>query len=381
IDVQAATVDLPATYLIRPRPAAAIAEQDESRLVAAALKAQRPMLLLGGGARHASAEATALADAGFGIVTSTNGRAIVAEDHAMSLGAFNIGPETQALYDASDLLIIVGSRLRSNETLGYKMQFPQRTILIDCDPAAQGRCYATDDFICADAKSALACLQRAAIGGVRPAPTFKEEIAAARCTQIEKMRDGLGPYAELVDRIQGALPDDAVWVRDVTIANSVWGNRYLRFKGSRNGVHAVGGGIGQGAPMAVGAALGANGRRVVGLVGDGGTSLCLGELQTLVEERARATIILMNDKGYGVIKNIQDVQYGERRYYSDIETPDFAKICEGVGLPHTRVSSLPDFSPVFESALKIDGPMMIEVDMTSIGPMRNKFAGPPKKTL
>ena len=49
--------------------------------------------------------------------------------------------------------------------------------------------------------------------------------------------------------------------------------------------------------------------------GDGGFLLNMGELATAVQERADMVIVLMNDKGYGVIKNIQDAQYGGRRHY------------------------------------------------------------------
>ena len=44
--------------------------------------------------------------------------------------------------------------------------------------------------------------------------------------------------------------------------------------------------------------------------------------------------VLMNDRGYGVIRNIQDAQYGGRRIYADILTPDFAQVCQSVGFPH-----------------------------------------------
>ena len=73
------------------------------------------------------------------------------------------------------------------------------------------------------------------------------------------MRDGLGPYERLVAELQRAAGRDFVWVRDVTVSNSTWGNRSLRICGPRDGVHALGGGIGQGMQMAIGAAL--RGRR------------------------------------------------------------------------------------------------------------------------
>jgi acetolactate synthase-1/2/3 large subunit len=110
-------------------------------------------------------------------------------------------------------------------------------------------------------------------------------------------------------------------VRDVTVSNSTWGNRSLRIAGPRDGVHALGGGIGQGVQMAIGAALAAGNRKTLCLVGDGGLQVNIGELATLVQEKANVLVLLMNDRGYGVIRNIQDAQYGGRRYYADLHTP------------------------------------------------------------
>ncbi|WP_459617313.1 thiamine pyrophosphate-dependent enzyme, partial [Enterobacter hormaechei] len=100
---------------------------------------------------------------------------------------------------------------------------------------------------------------------------------------------------------------------------STWGNRHLNIFSPRAGVHALGGGIGQGLAMGIGAAVGAAGtapgRKTFVLAGDGGFILNLGELATAVQERADMLIVLMNDQGYGVIKNIQDAAYGGRRCY------------------------------------------------------------------
>ena len=88
-------------------------------------KSKRPMLWLGGGARSATVAAQALAARGIGIVTSTNGRAIVPETHGGTLGAFNMTPEATRLYATCDLMLVVGSRLRGNETRNNDMPLPR----------------------------------------------------------------------------------------------------------------------------------------------------------------------------------------------------------------------------------------------------------------
>src|SRR5256885_8374771 len=127
------------------------------------------------------------------------------------------------------------------------------------------------------------------------------------------MRDGLGPYSVLVQELQKAGGRNFNWVRDVTVSNSTWGNRELRFFEPNAGVHATGGGIGMGMPMAIGAAVGAavsgSGRKTLGLAGDGGFILNLGELAPLGQEEGDTPIVLMKDQRYGVIPDIQDAPY------------------------------------------------------------------------
>ena len=110
-------------------------------------QAKRPMLWLGGGARAAGAAALDLAERGFAVVSSTNGRAVVPEAHPHTLGAYNMTPEAQAIYDRADLMIVVGSRLRGNETRNNAARLPRPLVQIDADAGQAARNYAVDLFI------------------------------------------------------------------------------------------------------------------------------------------------------------------------------------------------------------------------------------------
>lgn len=373
IDVQAATLpDMPdlAPYPVeRLRPADADLDALAERLASA----RRPLLWLGGGARAAGAAVARLAAMGFAVITSTQGRGTLPEDHPMSLGSFTVHGPVPAFYDQCDAALVVGSHLRGNETLTYRCGLPRPLFRIDADPLADGRGYAGDGFVLGDAALALEGLADRLDGRLRPDPDFAELVAATRAGAEAVVRSGLGPYDALVDAVQAAMGDRFVWVRDVTISNSTWGNRLLRLSGPRDGVHAVGGGIGQGLPMGIGAALAAGDRRTVVLTGDGGLQLCLGELATAVQERADLLLLVMNDGGYGVIRNIQDAHYGGRRAYTDLLTPDFAQIAGSIGMPHRRIDDL----AAIGEALAMRGPAMVEVDMAAVGPFADSFAGPP----
>jgi acetolactate synthase-1/2/3 large subunit len=377
VDIQRVNV---ATRRLAGPPAVPRAVPDPAQLDAlaeAVRKARRPMLWLGGGARGAADAATALVTRGFGAVTSTNGRATVPEGHPHSLGAFNMTPDAVDIYGRADLMIVVGSRLRGNETQNNKMPLPA-LVQIDADTGQAGRNYPVQQFIAGDARLALEGLLERLPARLNIDADFLAAIGAARTRSEATLRAALGPYTAVADALNARVHKAGhPWVRDVTISNSTFGNRYVRIAAPHLGVHALGGGIGQGIAMGIGAALAGVKAKTIVLVGDGGAQLMIGELATAVEARADIVFVMMNDKGYGVIRNIQDAQYAGRRVYADILTPDFALLCASVGLPHERVTAAAAFEEALDRALTAAGPKMIEIDMTAIGSFARSFAGPP----
>ena len=381
IDIQAAQIERPSSLEpVASEPVQPL-ERQLDELAQRLLTAKRPLLWLGGGARHASKAVRRLTELGFGIVTSVQGRGVIPEDHPLSLGAFNLHEPVEKFYATCDSMLVAGSRLRSNETLTYKLKLPRPLYRIDVDSQQQGRCYLDDFFITGDSALALAGLADRLAGRMSIDKAFGRDLASARDAARKLVADGLGPYQQLVDELARVAGRDFIWVRDVTVSNSTWGNRSLAIGGPRDGVHALGGGIGQGVQMAVGAALAADGRKTLCLVGDGGLQVNLGELGTLVQEKIDAVVLLMNDRGYGVIRNIQDAYYGGRRYYSDLHAPDFGALAAALGLPHHRVGDLRDVGDVLSKAVAMRGPVLVEIDMNSIGGFAKQFAGPPVRKL
>ena len=382
IDVQKSATELPANIAPLPVFAPKPDEKSISLLADALSDKKRVMLWLGGGARHAGEPVARLADLGFGVVNSVQGRGIFPEDNQQSLGAFNFQSATEAFYGTCDAMLVVGSRLRSNETLTYKLNLPAPLYQIDADPQAEGKAYPVDEFVCGDSAISLEMLADRLDRRFTPGKSFASDIRATRQDAEAEMRQALGPYTEFVDAVLDAVPRDFVWVRDITLSNTIWGNRMPPLDGPRNGVHALGGGIGQGLPMAIGAAIGVQdeGRKTILLAGDGGFAVSLGELATAKQENVDITILLMNDCGYGVIKNIADAHYEGRRAYVDILGPEWGLFCDSLDIPHWHIKETNDTSYVLTRALEEKGPTLIEVDMLSIGKFAKAFAGPPAKS-
>jgi acetolactate synthase I/II/III large subunit len=363
-DIPEGAFSLPITAPVQP-DATALDELAER-----VLKARRPLIWAGHGAAGASAQLQYLLALGFGMVTSWAGRGVVDDAHPQNLGALN-GSGSQAvqqLYDSADLLLVVGSRLRGHETQDMQLRLPPNLLHIDIDPAANGRTYANQGFFVGDAALTLQGLLDRVRGHLRIDPEFPDQVQKAKQAALEEHLGTLGPYASFPPQLRAAMPADAVWVRDVTMAASTWGHRAMPLQSVRDNIYPVGAGIGLGLPLAIGAAFGVHGKRkVVMMAGDGGFALNLPELWTAVQERLDILIIVMNDRGYGVIKHMQDAMYQGRRRYGDLPGPDLRSLAALAGLPFSRVSRAAEFGAHVASALAVQGPALVEVDMTAIG--------------
>ena len=366
-------------------------------------QAQRPLLWLGGGARGATKAVQRLVDLGFGVVTSVQGRGVLAEDHPANLGAFNLQRASAALYAQCDAMLVVGSRLRSNETMKYTLKLPTTLYRIDANAQVQHQAYESALFIHGDAALTLHALADALEQHTSPAyraqASWQAAVHSARRQAEEQVDDGLGPYVALKDAlnqvVKKRLGGHCVWVRDITLSNTMWGNRSMSLRHPRAGVHALGGGIGQGLAMGIGAAVAVDvykdnqpvsiinnaltAMKTIAICGDGGFVLNLGELACAAQERANLLVILMNDGGYGVIKNIQDADYGSRHCYVDLHTPDFAQLCASMRVKHLHLRDPAQTEALLEEALSHDTPTVLEVDMKAWGPFAVKFAGPARK--
>ncbi|BCX74435.1 thiamine pyrophosphate-binding protein [Acinetobacter bereziniae] len=380
IDVQAAEIDLPLN--LGPVKALELpqAEQVEVDLIVQEVKqAKRPIFWIGGGTLKSVEEVKAIADLGIPIVSSTHARGVLADDHPRSLGAFHNSAAVEQLLKDADLLVVVGSRLRSNETKTYSVQFPDNIIQIDANPVAQQRNYTVRHFVCADAKHVLQGVVAGLADVSKVDAEYDKAIVQAKQAAIDALRTQLDQYALICDYLRAALPQDGIFVRDITMSGSTWGSRLFPVQAPNLNIHSLAGAIGLGLATAIGASIANPDKKVIGLVGDGGLMLGIGEIATMAQENTNMVLMIMNDGGYGVMRGIQNNYFGGRQYFNELHTPDYQALGEAMGVKSWKVGSADEFNTVIQQAVDFQGPSVIELDMKSIGPLN--FAGPPQKKL
>ncbi len=359
-------------------PERAVPEPEAAALEAAAdllAAAQRPVLWVGGGAARAVKELTELAHRlGGAVLTSNSGRAVVPEDDDLVIGNFAASAGVAGLLADADVLLSVGTHFRSNETKSYSLELPERHVQIDVDPAAVGRVHPATVGLVGDAGPVLAALLERL-----PAPStdasWPERVRAVREAVRADLYDYIGGYAEICRGLREVLPREAVVARDVTIPSSQWGNRLLEFYDRRSNVFPLGGGIGQGLAMGIGAAVGRPEVPTVVIAGDGGLSVHLGELASLAGTGAWCVVLVFNDGGYGVLRNMQRAN-GFDVTAVDLFTPDFRSVAKSVDMPYSLIRGSGDFAEVLRAAVDAHRPVLIEVDVTALDPVPGAFTPP-----
>ena len=341
------------------------------------LSSKRKILWVGNGGKYAKKEIKQFVDMGFVVVTSTQGRGVISEENKMCLGAFNAVPLIEDFYKSLDLMIVVGSRLRGHETRDMSLQLPQSIIQIDIDPNAQNRTYNTDHFHCGDAKKVLNELIIRLSGKLHLEDQWASEVNDLKMKIIHEYKNTLGAYKNFPEIVRKVLPENGRWVRDVTISNSMWGNRLMPITSPEENIYPVGAAIGPGMALAIGASIGSKGKKTIAMCGDGGFMLNLPDLWTAAETNCDVVFLVMNDQGYGVIKHIQESMYGGRKFFADLIGPNFEDLSKVAKIKYKKIKKADELEKSLDEAVKFEGPVLVEVDVNSVGEMPRYFMPPP----
>lgn len=365
-----------------PNESVNIEDVPEWRKAAIAIsEARRPILWVGGGAVRAGAEAAVAALArkiGAGVLTTPNARGVLPEDHELCIGNLPWDPDVRALVGDADLLVGVGTRYRGPNTENWMMSLPRHIIQIDVAPDVPARNYSAEIAVRGDARRVVEALLGYLdehSGSIDPSwvARVSEVAAAAR----RRLRTAIGPQEALLDELARSLEPETVVVKDSTIPAYMWGNRLLPVHHTRRSIMPNSFAIGLGIPHSVGAAA-ATGQPVICMVGDGGIMVSLGELATIAETRLPVVVLVFSDGGYGVLRNIQETQYG-RHFGVDLGRPDFCALARALGLESERAETAGSLGSLVRDALTAKAPFLVEVDLQAIGPMPRPYTGTSKR--
>jgi acetolactate synthase-1/2/3 large subunit len=363
-DVLQATAEVP---ILEPEPPATppAADPDLVERAAQALgRAERPLIFAGGGvlASDASPELEVLAEMlQAPVVMTTNGRGALSDRHYLA----QLPLAGSALTPQADVVLAVGTRFVQPATMPWGVKPHQTVIQLDIDPAEVGRNTKVDVGLVADARQGLRQLIERLPRYNRSRPSRREDSEAVR-RRVRETFDSLQPQADLAMAIREELPEDGIFVTEVTQVG-YWANQAFPVYRPRTFLTAgYQGTLGFGFTTAMGAKIGNPDRKVVSIAGDGGFAYQLAELSTLVQHGISLVTVVFNDNAFGNVRRIQQQQFGGRVLASELVNPDFVKLAEAFGVAGVRAKNAAELRLALRDALSDTHPTLIEVPLGEV---------------
>jgi thiamine pyrophosphate-dependent acetolactate synthase large subunit-like protein len=372
LDVLSEVDELPPVWpLAFPELVPGPVELDAAAL--ALLGAARPVVLAGGGARGAVRELRELAERlGAPVVTTTNGKGVLPDDHPLALGAGVHLPSVRALVQDADTVLVVGSELSPADLWYGPLPLDGRLVRIDIDPVQIVTNANPDVALVGGASSCLrGLLDR--LGPGMPVPAGARAGVAAPADPVERAarwRDALradsraegAAYLGIVEALAGALGRDGILAGDSTMACYYGALANLPAYAPATFLYPTGyGTLGYGLPAAIGAKLARPDVPVVALLGDGGVMFTIAELAGAAQLRLPLPVVVVDNSGYGEIRAEME-ERGDHVHAVDLDSPDFVGLGRALGCHAVRVGS-DSLAAALSDALAADRPTLIHVPL------------------
>ena len=312
-----------------------------TRAAEALLAADRVVVVAGGGASLASEHVGALAELlGAAVVTTINGTGVMASDHPLGLGSrLGLRPGHDAV-EAADVLVVVGSELAQSDTFLGPLAPRGTVVRIDVDGRMADANVEADVMIVGHAIEGLSALRtELAARGLtvpRAVPAWVTELRAAAQAAA---RESGALWLPWLDALQEVLDDDVVLATDnaMCVYYGAIPNLVVRRASSLHFPTGFGT-LGFTVPVAIGAAVGAPDRQVVGISGDGGLLFTVTELATAAAERLPIAIVVFDNGGYGEIRN-EMVDRGDTPVAVAAPPRDLVLLAEALGCTGVAVET------------------------------------------
>jgi acetolactate synthase-1/2/3 large subunit len=360
------------------------------RAVQLLLKAQRPLIYVGGGVilSEASDRVAPLAEAlGAPVAYSLMGKGAISDDHPLAVGmtGFWGTPAANRLAREADVILAFGTRFAEASSSSWISKYtfaigPTRVIQVDIDEQEIGKNYPVDVGIVGDAAAVmsdlLAAVADAKKGYVWKSDSRLQKIAAEmtdwrRGIAVHNASDAVPIRPErILAEVRALLPKDGIVVTDVGWNKNGLAQQFPVYKPMTHLPPSGLATMGFGPAAVIGAKLGAPDKKVITLIGDGAMSSVMGVLATAKELNVGAVWLVMNNCAFGTIYGLQNHAYGRSigtRFKcpenQEDYSPDFAAVARACGIEGIRVEKPQELKPALERAFSVNAPILLDVIM------------------
>ena len=322
-------------------------------------RAQRPLIMVGGGAQDAAEPVRELAEALEAPVFARHmGLGVLDTRHRLH-AYLTMGRD---LWPGSDVVVGIGTRMEF-PNVEWGVGDDQQIVQINIDRAELDR-YGTGTVgVHGDAADACRLLVDALGRHNRRRADRTGELAELRARHFERIAH-LEPQLSCLRAIRSVMPDDGIIVEDVTqvafVAHIAYEHRRPRTYLATGGAGTLGAGVAHG----IGAADAAPDRAQLTIVGDGGMLFTATELATAVQHDINTTVLLFDNRAYGNVQRLQRQRFGpDRTIASTLRNPDWVAFGESFGVRTERAGGPETLPAVLERSLAHPGPSMVVIDI------------------
>ncbi len=349
--------------LVPPKPVRAPKIDEDAVRAAARLlgKAKRVLILAGGGAQDASPEVTLLSSMLQAPVMSyRRGGGVLDGRDPFSVNL----PLGRELWGEADVVFGIGTHMLYSY-LHWGVDRDLKVVRVDADAREPARVHKPNVALIGDAAPILRRLiDELAKYNLRRMP--RDDEMRVRQKKMRGQLSKLGPQLAFLDVIRAELPEDGIYVDEVTqigfaarLAFPVYKPRTFLSPGYQDN-------LGWGYATALGAQHARPDVPVFSINGDGGFLYTGNELATAMRHRIPLVAIVFVDGAFGNVRRIQQEHFGNRLIASDLANPDFVKYAESFGAAGRRAHSPAELGAALRAAIAAREPTLIEVP---VGPM------------
>ena len=327
-------------------------------------KAERPLIIVGGGAQGASKEVRELAERlqapvtafrmGLGVMDARNPL------HAPSYVANQLWP-------SADVVLAIGSRMVIPYR-GWGSDKKLTVIRIEIDAEEMNRVERPTLGLIGDARANVAALLEV-LKPVKERATTAE-LADRKAKFAAEVESVLPEQIGWVKALRTALPENGILVEEMTQVGYASRFSFPVYNPRSYITSGFQGTLGWGVATTIGVKAAMPDRPVVSINGDGGFMFTMSELATAVRFKLPIVFVVFNDDAYGNVKRIQTENFNGHTIASDLTNPDFVKLADSFGARASRVTTPADLTKAITAGLGADMPTVIEVP---VGVMKTPF--------
>jgi acetolactate synthase-1/2/3 large subunit len=318
--------------------------------------AQRPLIVVGGGAQGAGEFVMQVAEMlEAPVMTGRMGQGVIDGRHRLSVTT----PAGYRFWGEADVVLAVGTRLQAPQQV-WGMDDQLRIVRVDIDSQELDRHRRPEIGIVGDATATLKVLAGRLARHNAKRNGRSEQVAETKASSMKMVRDKLAPQIAYLEAIRRALPEDGILVDELTQMGYAARFAYPVYKARTFLSPGYQGTLGWGYATSLGVKVAKPDTPVVAISGDGGFLFTAMEMATAAQNGIGVIAVVFSDGAYGNVKRIQQQSYDNRTIASDLRNPDFLKLGESFGITSERARTPAELEAALTRGISRGGPMLID---------------------